>query len=67
MRSAYENSKVVVKVAGLGMSVEEVDNVPTTDQDLHIEHTFVREGIAHHSVVIRLKIGLYNGEPRQGQ
>lgn len=41
MRSAYEHSKVVVKVAGLGVSVEEVDHVPTTDQDLHIEHTFV--------------------------
>ena len=48
--SAYKSLQLIVEIAGLSMSVEQVQHVLAMDQDLGILDSLVGEGIAYHPV-----------------
>lgn len=53
---AYECFKIIVKVAGLGVGIEEMQHVFILNQDLGIKNSLVRKSITHYSVWIRVKL-----------
>lgn len=44
-----------MEIAGLSMSVEQVQHVLPMDKDFHILDSLVGEGIAHHPIRIGVK------------
>ena len=63
----YKSLQVIVEVARLGMSVEQVQIILSLNLYLSIEDSFVREGIALHSIRVRIELRFDYRESRYDQ
>jgi hypothetical protein len=52
---SYKSLQLIMEIAGLSVSVEQVQHMFALDQDLRILDSLVREGIAHYTVRIGVK------------
>ena len=62
---SYKSFKIVCKVACLGVSVEQVQDMLILYKYLHVKDSFVRQGVAHYSICEWFELSLYNREPRK--
>lgn len=59
----YECLNIIMKVAGLRVSIEQMQCVPAVNDYLRVQHTLVRQCVADYTVGVRVELGLHNREP----